>query len=231
MIRVYLPEAMGQGDMDWLSARHHFSFADYVDPDRMQFGPLRVWNDDLFRAGGGFPMHSHRDMEIITYVHTGAITHEDSLGHRGVTTAGNVQVMSAGRGIIHSEFNHGDGDLGLFQIWILPDRAGHAPRWDARDFDRAARRDRLAPLVSGRESEATLFIHQDVTFMVGDLSSGATVRHALAAGRRAYVVPVSGQIRVNGALVPARAAAEVEAADRLEITAETAAEVTVLDLP
>lgn len=230
MIRIYLPETMGRAEMEWLSARHHFSFADYVDPARLQFGPLRVWNDDLFRAGGGFPMRPHRDMEIITYVHSGAITHEDSLGNFGVTTAGNAQVMSAGRGIIHSEFNLGEVDLGLFQIWILPDQLRHAPRWEARTFDRAARRDRLAALVSGREGDDALFIHQDATFLAGDLSSGVKVDYPLTS-RRAYVVPVSGEIRVNGSVLPSRAAAEVENVTNLEIVAVTAAEVTVLDLP
>lgn len=229
MIRIHPTETMGHSEMDWLSARHHFSFADYVNPQRLQFGALRVWNDDRFRAHGGFPMHPHRDMEIITYVHSGAITHRDSLGNHGVTTAGNVQVMSAGRGIVHSEFNRHDEDLGLFQIWILPDRAGHDPGWEAGVFDRAARRNVWQALVSGRGHPGALPIHQDAAFFVTDVTAGASLDHRLD-GRRGYLVPVHGRVRINGMAMAPRAAAEIEGEDALTLAADETAEVVLLDL-
>lgn len=229
-----IPEArFGRTEMGWLSARHHFSFGDWMDPDRIRFGPLRVWNDDRFRAGGGFGRHPHRDMEIITYVHRGALTHEDSLGNRGVTGAGNIQVMSAGTGIAHSEFNHGDDDLELFQIWLVPDRAGHPPRWENGAFERAGRRNRLAALASGRPgTNGALAIHQDATLYAAELDAGVTVEHVLGAGRRAYIVPVRGALRLAGVAVPARHAAEVEGAETLTLAADgTPTEVVLLDLP
>ncbi len=124
--------SLGHADHGWLNAHHHFSFAEYHDPERMHWGAIRVWNDDIIASGGGFPPHGHRDMEIVTYVRTGVVSHRDSLGNEGRTEAGDVQVMSAGKGIVHSEFNHEDGDTSLFQIWILPEAAGGEPGWGMR---------------------------------------------------------------------------------------------------
>ena len=238
MITVVPHDRFGRTETDWLSARHHFSFGGWMDPARMSFGPLRVWNDDLFRAGGGIGMHPHRDMEIITYVHRGALTHEDSLGNHGVTEAGNVQVMSAGTGIVHSEFNHTRGDLELFQIWLTPDRPGHAPRWENGAFSRDRRRNRLVALASGRNgakgakgangANGALRIHQDATLYAAELDAGASVAHGLGASRRAYVVPVRGALRLNDVAVPARSAAEVRDTETLTLTAAGEATEVVL---
>lgn len=227
-------EDFGHQDHGWLKACHHFSFADYYDPGRMGFGVLRVWNDDFIRAGTGFDTHGHRDMEIITYVRRGAVSHEDSLGNAGRTEAGQVQVMSAGTGIRHAEFNHDDEDLTLFQIWIEPDAMGHTPRWDTRDFDRSRSSGGFQTLVSGRggrEHDDALFIHQDAALMAAMLDADEQAVIELAPGRRAYVVPARGKIEVNGVTVPERGAAEVEHEGRLSIKAVQGAEVVVLDLP
>lgn len=233
MITVVPRERFGRSELGWLSSRHHFSFGEWMDRERLSFGPLRVWNDDRIGAGGGFPMHPHRDMEILTVVFAGELTHEDSLGNRGVTRAGNAQVMSAGTGIVHSEFNHGAEDLELFQIWLRPDRTGHAPRWENGTFARAERHNRLAALASGRTAAGgALRIHQDATLYAAHLAAGASVTHVLTPDRRTYVVPVQGAVTVNGTAVPPRAAAEVTDTEALTIAAAgTATEVVLLDLP
>ena len=232
MIEVTRFDQLGRMEMDWLSARFHFSFADYVDPARVHFGPLRVWNDDLFRPGGGFPMHPHRDMEIITYIRQGAISHEDSLGNGGRTTVGDVQVMSAGTGIVHSEFNLEDGNLELFQIWIFPDRKGLTPRWETRRFTGGGRSGTLLPLVSGNwEDPEVLHIHQDATLFAADLDPGQAVTHRLGEGRRAYMVPPRGAVAINGVDAPARAGVAVTGETEIHIRATEAAEVVLLDLP
>jgi redox-sensitive bicupin YhaK (pirin superfamily) len=231
MIDVFRREGMGRTRLRWLDAHHHFSFADYVDPERIDFGALRVWNDDLFHPGGGFPMHPHRDMEIVTLVLEGAITHEDSLGHRDIVKAGELQVMSAGSGIIHSEFNHGDEDLELFQIWIRPDRTGIEPRYETRAFPPQQRRGRFVILASGRdEGEGGLLIHQDATLLAADLAPGGVAKHALDHGRRAYVVPVDADVEINGTPVPRRAGAKVTGEAAATVTCHDATRVVLLDL-
>jgi len=236
MIDITPLEKLGQMDEDWLSARFHFSFAGYQDPDRMGFGPLRVWNDDLFRPGGGFPMHPHRDMEIITYIRTGAISHQDNTGGKGVTRAGEVQVMTAGTGIVHSEFNEGDTDLTLFQIWIEPSEPNLEPRWETRDFNRAERRGRWAALASGRpiigDGDAdALHINQDAALMAVELEAGGSIGYDLAPGRRAYLVPASGAVTVNGKPAPERSGVAITEETELTIEATDGAEVVLLDLP
>ncbi len=231
MITVIPFEDLGRFDHDWLSARYHFSFAEYHHPDRMGFGPLRVWNDDTIRPGGGFPFHGHRDMEIITYVRQGAVSHEDNQGNKGRTEAGQVQVMSAGSGIVHSEFNEDDEQLRLFQIWLRPDKPGHAPRWDTRSFSRDERDGRLVPLVSGRDDmDGALFIHQDATLYAADLEAGQSVSHELEPGRRAYLVAARGSVVVDGVAVPTRAGARIEGVRAISIVATEDSEVVLLDL-
>lgn len=233
MIRITPLERLGHANHGWLDAHHHFSFADYFDPERIGFGPLRVWNDDTIAAGGGFPTHPHRDMEIITYVRTGAVSHEDSTGGRGRTSAGQVQVMSAGRGIRHSEFNDGSEPLTLFQIWIQPNELGLEPRWDAADIKRD-NKDTLQLLVSGRKGDdgsGALFINQDAAFYVAELTAGGQVTHALEKGRRVYLVSARGEVSINGNLAPERAGIEVEDEEEIVIDAPDGAEVALLDLP
>jgi len=234
MIHVTPFEDFGHQQHGWLTACHHFSFADYYDPGRMGFGVLRVWNDDHIRAGTGFGTHPHRDMEIITYVRRGAVSHEDSLGNKGRTAAGQVQVMSAGTGIRHSEHNLEDEDLTLFQIWIEPDEMNHTPRWDARDFDRNRASGGFQTLVSGRhgrEHDGALFIHQDAALKAAVLDPGEAAAVDVEPGRRAYLVPARGAVAVNGVAVPERGAAEIEGETRLTIEAPDGAEVVLLDLP
>ena len=164
MIRVYPYENLGHADHGWLNARHHFSFASYRDPKRVGFGQLLVINDDVIAAGRGFAPHPHNDMEIITYVREGAITHEDSMGNVGRTGAGDVQVMSAGTGVIHSEKNLEPGQTRLYQIWIEPREQGVKPRWEAAQFPKQPVTGTLPVLVSGQAQHAgteALMIHQD----------------------------------------------------------------------
>lgn len=233
MIHVTPFEELGRFDYDWLKARYHFSFGDYHDPERVWFGPLRVWNDDTVRANSGFPLHGHRDMEIITYVREGAVSHEDDRGNRGRTAAGQVQVMSAGTGISHAEFNAESEDLRLFQIWVRPDRTGHAPRWETRTFERADRQGRLVALVTGNPGvhPQALTIHQDATLFAAELAAGESVSHTLAAERRAYLVPSRGVITVNGIEAGERAGIRVEDEREIVIAANSPAEILLLDLP
>ena len=230
MITVVPFAELGRFDNDWLAARYHFSFAGYRDPKRMGFGQLRVWNDDRIRPKGGFGMHPHRDMEIITYIRSGALTHEDSLGNRGRIGAGEVQVMSAGTGIVHSERNEGDVDVELFQIWVMPRESGLEPRWDQARVRAAETPNEFVTLVSGRDGDG-LSINQDAKLLAGVVAAGRTLRHDLASGRRAYLVAPRGRMRVNGLPIAARDGVSVEDTRRIEIEAIEAGEVVLLDLP
>jgi len=222
-------ERLGRFDNDWLSARYHFSFSDYFDPERRGVGPLIVWNDDTIKAGTGFPTHPHRDMEIITYIRSGAITHQDSTGGHGRTEAGNVQVMSAGTGVFHSEFNVEKDDMTLFQIWIRPDRSGHAPRYESRAFPRAP--GQLIALASGRaEHPEALPIHQDAAVLGALLQAGQSLSHPLA-GRQAYLVGLRGPISVNGVRLEPRDGAVIVEETEIRIEALADAEVVLADLP
>ena len=232
MIDVTAFENLGAFRNEWLNARHHFSFGEYHDPKRMGWGALRVWNDDQIAPGKGFGMHGHRDMEIVTYVRRGAITHRDNLGNEGVTAAGDVQVMSAGTGIVHSEVNAGAEPCLLFQIWILPRLRGVKPRWEARQFPRGDRRGRLVALASGRaEDKDAMSIHADAAILGATLAAGETVTHALGAGRRAYVVPTQASLTVNGIEVPVRAGAAIADVPMITITASQPTEIIVADVP
>lgn len=234
MITVSTIDDFGHQDHGWLKAVHHFSFADYYDPARMGFGPLRVWNDDQIKAGTGFPLHPHRDMEIVTYIRKGAVSHEDNLGNQGRTAAGQVQVMSAGTGIRHAEYNLEDEDLDLFQIWVHPDRQGHAPRWDQRDFDRHHASHGFVTLVSGRggqERDGALFIHADAAFKAAILEDGEETEVSLEDGRLAYVVPAKGAVEINGVDVPERGSAAISGETLLKIKAIGDVEVVLFDLP
>ncbi|MBI1208042.1 MAG: hypothetical protein GC191_12235 [Azospirillum sp.] len=233
MIQVIPFAALGRYEADWLSARHHFSFGDFHDPARMGFGPLRVWNDDTIQPDTGFPPHGHRDMEIITYVRTGAVTHGDHLGNQGRTLAGDVQVMSAGKGIVHSEYNREAEPTTLFQIWIQPNAQGLAPRWETKAFPKQAE-DGLVVLASGRDQDRdspALRINADAALLGATLDAGQSLEHTLAPGRRAYLVPARGTISVNGQPAAARDGVAVEAVERLVITATEDAEILLADLP
>jgi redox-sensitive bicupin YhaK (pirin superfamily) len=224
-------DTLGKARFDWLNATHHFSFGHYHDPRRMGVGALRVWNDDQIAAGTGFDPHPHRDMEIVTYVRKGAITHRDSLGNEGRTPAGDVQVMSAGTGIRHAEYNREPETTEIFQIWIIPDRAGHQPRWGQKAFPKAERLGRFVALASGRtgDSEA-LPIHADAAILGATLTAGQTAVHSLAPGRLAYLVAAKGRFTVNGVPAAARDGVLVEGESAVTVAAEEDTEILLADV-
>lgn len=231
-VAIHPFEALGRFENDWLDTHYHFSFADYHDPNRMGVGPLRVWNDDRIAPGAGFDPHPHRDMEIITYVRRGAVTHRDSLGNEGRTEAGDVQVMSAGTGIVHAEYNLETEPTDLFQIWIQPNRRGHAPRWDMRQFPKRDRAGSLVALASGRtDAGDALPIHADATLYGATLLSGQPLEFALEPGRQAYLVTASGQLVVAGNDLPARSGATIAGVERISLTAREDSEILLADLP
>ncbi|MBV4500047.1 pirin family protein [Pseudomonas shirazensis] len=223
--------SLGHANHGWLDAHHHFSFAEYYDPARMHWGNLRVWNDDLIAAGSGFPPHPHRDMEIITYVREGAISHEDSLGNKGRTEAGDVQVMSAGSGIVHSEYNLEKVDTRIFQIWIIPERVGAAPAWDVRPFPKGERGEGFVTLASGRSGdEQSLQIRADARLVAATLRAGETARYSFDEGRRGYLVPAKGSIEVNGVRVETRDGLAIEQEPVLTVTALEDSEIVLIDV-
>ena len=231
MIEIRPFEELGRFENDWLAARYHFSFAGYYDPARMGLGPLRVWNDDTIRPGTGFDPHGHRDMEIITYVRSGAISHRDHLGNSGRTEAGDVQVMSAGTGIQHAEHNLEAEETRIFQIWIQPDAQGVQPRWETRSFPKGERAGELVALASGRKGDdEALPIHQDAAILGATLAAGQSVIHALAPGRKAYLVPAAGKVEVNGQTARARDGVAVSEVETLTITALEDSEILLADL-
>jgi len=223
-------EGLGNADHGWLRARHHFSFADYHDPARMGWGDLRVWNDDEIAPGTGFPPHPHADMEIVTYVREGAITHEDDLGNRGRTEAGDVQVMSAGAGIRHAEFNREPGTTRIFQIWIVPERRGERPSWGTRPFPKGDRAGRFVPLASGLPGDAeALPIRTGARVAGATLRAGESAEYAIGAGRHAYLVPATGSVEVNGVRLEARDGAAIRDEAVLRVRALEDAEVLLVD--
>ncbi|MGF7207183.1 hypothetical protein GGE65_001744 [Skermanella aerolata] len=234
MIEVIPFASLGRFDNEWLAARYHFSFANYRHRERDGLGPLLVWNDDTIQPGTGFPRHGHRDMEIITYVREGAITHEDHLGNVGRTEAGDVQVMSAGKGILHAEFNKEAEPARIFQIWIMPDAEGHKPRWETKAFPKGEAAGRLVVLASGREGDGdkgALAINQDAALLGATLPAGTTVTHAIGQGRQAYLVVARGTVRVNGTQIGERDGAVVSGESAIAIEAVGEAELLIADLP
>ena len=225
--------SLGRADHGWLDARHHFSFADYWNPKRTGWGAIHAWNDDTMAAGTGFQPHAHADMEIITYVREGAITHEDSLGNRGRTVAGDVQVMSAGSGVRHAEYNQEPGTTRIFQIWIEPDRRGEPPTWGAKPFPKGVRAAGFVTLASGREGDGAahgaLPIRADARVLGATLAAGESADYALGDGRYAYLVAASGRIEVNGVGLAARDGAAIRDEARITVTALEDAELVLVD--
>ncbi|ABI62864.1 pirin family protein [Granulibacter bethesdensis] len=220
---------LGHANHGWLNATHHFSFAHYYDPARMGWGALRVWNDDEIAADSGFPMHPHANMEIITYVREGAITHRDSLGNHGRTEAGDVQVMSAGSGIRHSEHNRESGRTRLFQIWIEPATEGGTPSWGQRPFPREQREGRFTILASGIAGDDALPIRANARVLAATVGAGQTLMLDADPERHLYLVPATGRISVNGVQVDARDGLAITQEERLEITGLEQAELVLVD--
>jgi redox-sensitive bicupin YhaK (pirin superfamily) len=229
-------DKLGHANHGWLNARHHFSFANWYDPARMGWGDLRVWNDDEIGAQSGFPPHGHQDMEIITYVRTGAITHKDSLGNEGRTGAGDVQVMSAGRGVQHAEYNLEDETTTLFQIWIMPRARGGDPSWGAKPFPKADRSGKFTVLASGFDDDlagdnAALPIRAEARMAGATLSAGEEADWTLAAGRHAYLVSAKGEVEVNGVALSARDGAAIKDEPVIKVRALSDAEIVLVDTP
>ncbi|WP_026439784.1 pirin family protein [Acidocella facilis] len=223
-------KSLGGANHGWLDAKHHFSFASYHDSARMGWGRLRVWNDDHIEAGAGFPPHPHENMEIITYVRKGAITHRDNLGNHGRTEAGDVQVMSAGTGITHSEFNLENEATELFQIWILPSSRGHAPSWGTRPFPKDGREGKFVTLASGFAEDAeALKIHAEARLSGGTLKKGERITYDLTPERHAYLVPATGKVSVNGLTLNERDGAAITGETSITIEALEDAELVLVD--
>lgn len=230
MIEIRKYNDLGTLNIGWLDAHYHFSFSNYHDPKRMGLGPLRVINDDIVKVGGGFDFHPHRDMEIITYVRKGAITHQDSLGNEGVTRAGEIQVMSAGTGIVHAEFNRDDEDINLYQIWIEPRARGIAPRWEQQAFPQA-KADELTLLASGlpgHEGQG-LLIHQDAAIYGGTLKAGTLLTQPLEGA--AYLLVSHGEIVLGDATLTQGDAAILTGEELLSLKAKADSELVLIDLP
>jgi len=223
-------ESLGGENHGWLDAKHHFSFANYHDRKRMNWGNLRVWNDDTIAPHTGFPPHPHRDMEIITYVREGAITHQDNLGNKGRTEAGDVQVMSAGTGIAHSEYNLEDVTTRIFQIWIMPTRSGEKPGWGSKPFPKGDRSGHFITLASGYSDDGdALPIRTDARVLGATLKAGETATYPLGKDRRAYLVPASGAVEIDGVRVNARDGAAIADLDTLTVTALEDSEIVMVD--
>ncbi|ANU08129.1 pirin family protein [Paraurantiacibacter namhicola] len=221
MIDIRPFDTLGAANHGWLDARHHFSFASYHNPDRMAWGRIRVWNDDTIAAKSGFPPHPHNDMEIVTFVRKGAISHKDSMGNEGRTAAGDVQVMSAGTGVTHAEYNLEDEETQLFQIWILTDKVGAKPSWDMREFPKASREGGFEVLASGDEAADTLHINADAQIAAAKLEQGQSATWQADPARHQYLVATGGRVRVNGQ--------DANPRDGIAVTGEAAITVEALE--
>jgi redox-sensitive bicupin YhaK (pirin superfamily) len=230
MIELRPYASLGGAQRGWLDTRHHFSFADYRDPERVHWGKLRVWNDDEIAPGTGFDPHPHADMEIITYIRQGAITHQDSLGNTGRTAAGDVQVMSAGTGIRHAEYNREGEPTRLFQIWIIPDERGGAPAWDTRPFPKGDRAGRFVTLASGIADDGdALPIRTSARVLGATLKAGQSAEYRLGAGRHAYLVPAAGTVEVNGVAAGTGDGVAIRDEPVLRVAATEDAEIVLVD--
>ncbi len=232
MITIYPYETLGHANHGWLDARHHFSFAMYFNPKRRGFGDLLVINDDTVAPGRGFGTHPHDNMEIITYVRKGAITHKDSMGNVGRTEAGDVQVMSAGTGVFHSEYNLEPEETKLYQIWIEPNQQNVAPRWEAKQFPKEPARDHLTLLASGMKEhggQQAAFIHADAAIYGGRLTAGSSITHPIK--HQAYVLVSQGELLVGDQRMKQGDGAEITDISHITLHAITDAEILVIDVP
>lgn len=232
MITLRRSEERGHANHGWLDSYHSFSFARYYDPEHMGYSVLRVINEDVVAGGQGFGMHPHRDMEIVTYMLKGAIQHRDSLGNGSVIKAGDVQRMTAGTGIVHSEFNASEHeDAHLLQIWLLPERNNLTPGYEEKHFDAAEKQDQWKLIASRGGIGGSLHINQDVSLYASVISEGKMLDYAIEAGRRLYIQVARGRIRLNDALLEAGDAAKVDALDAVKVEALEEAEILLFDLP
>jgi len=232
MIEIRKAGERGYADHGWLQSYHSFSFADYYDPQHVQFGPLRVINEDRVAPGMGFGTHGHRDMEIISYVLEGELAHKDSMGNGSVIRPGDVQRMSAGTGVRHSEYNHAAHDTTHFlQIWVLPEQANLQPGYEEKHFEAADKRGRLRLVGSRDGADGSVVVHQDMRLYAGLFDGDESATLALAPQRRAYVHVACGRVTVNGRALEAGDAARIEGEDAVSLSGGSGAEVLVFDLP
>ncbi len=232
MLTLRKAQDRGHANHGWLDSYHSFSFASYYDPEHMGYGPLRVINEDRIAPGTGFGAHGHRDMEIISYVLQGNLAHKDSMGNVKGIPPGDVQRMSAGTGVMHSEFNHAPDQVTHFlQIWIEPSERGIAPSYEQKTFPEADKRGRLRLVASPDAAEGSVTIHADARLHAGLFDGAESAQLPLAAGRKAYVHLVRGELEVNGAALKAGDAAKIEAEAAVRLAAGRDAEVLVFDLP
>lgn len=232
MINIRKLKDLGKGDHGWLKSNFHFSFADYYNRHNMNFGQLRVINDDLISPHMGFDTHPHENMEIITYVRQGALSHKDNMGNKGVTKAGDVQVMSAGSGTLHSEYNNTDEQVTLYQIWILPNKKNVEPRWDQAKFPDKPVKSELPLLVSGRSQDAgkgALFIHQDAAIYGGKIEKGTSLSNKIK--HQAYILISEGEVEIEGRKLSKGDGAEITQQPSVKIKALSDAEILLLDVP
>lgn len=233
MIKIIPFETLGRQDHGWLDARHHFSFASYFNMSRMGFPPLRVWNDDTIQGGTGFPMHPHDNMEIITYIREGAITHEDSMGNKGRIVKGQIQVMSAGTGIVHSEYNREPEATTLFQIWIQASTHNVEPRWETREMPEPEI-GKWIVCASGRKQDQNtnaVMIHQDASLVVGKAEKGTILEYNIPEGRHAYFVAPEGTFESEAGSFKARDGVYVSGPEDLKLEATSPGSIVLVDIP
>lgn len=216
---------------DWLKTTHHFSFGEYYNPQRVNFGPLRVFNDDVIKSGSGFDFHQHHDMEIVTYVIDGTLEHKDNFGNHGIIEPGEIQTMSAGTGVFHSEYNHSAKEpLRLLQMWIFSDHKDLKPSWKQQKFSKKERQDKFLPVISPKSDEKSLSIHQDVSFYVSYLTAGHTIKHNSKENRQSYLYAIKGVIKVNDQQLDEGDSAEILDSE-ISVTAIKDSEIILVDLP
>lgn len=232
MVQLRRSEDRGHANLGWLDSYHTFSFADYYDPQYMAFSALRVINEDRIAGGAGFPMHSHRDMEIITYMVEGALEHKDNMGNQSVIKVGEVQRMSAGQGVFHSEYNHSkNNNAHLLQIWILPDRAGHAAGYEQKSFVEQLAKESWVLVASSDGQNGSLIVHQNIKLFVAKPKAQEKLTYELKNGRNVWIQVVKGAVTANGqSLKPGDGAAIIDEAV-VNMTADTNAELLFFDLP
>ena len=222
-----------KNEIDWLTTYHHFSFGEYYDPVKHHYGPLRVFNDDVIKPDAGFDFHQHRDMEIVTYVISGILRHRDNLGNNGIIEAGEIQRMTAGTGVFHSEYNASKTNpLRLLQMWVFPDKKGLHPSWQQKKYSPEERKNKLLQVIGPvNDPNSEISIHQNAFFYISSLDSGRKIEHSLKSGRKAYLFVIDGKLSVNGTIMETQDAAKIEHANIISIMAEKTTEIILIDLP
>ncbi|MGB9124502.1 MAG: pirin family protein [Nitrosotalea sp.] len=222
-----------KNEIDWLTTYHHFSFGEYYNPEKHDYVPLRVFNDDVIKAGAGFEFHQHKDMEIITYVINGALRHRYNLGNNGIIEAGEIQRMTAGTGVFHSEYNASKTDpLRLLQIWVYPDKKGLRPSWQQKKYTQENRKNKLLQVIGPMNNPGSeLSIHQNALFYISSLDSGKKVEHILESGRKVYLFVIDGKISMNDKIMETQDAAKIENTNTISIEAQKTTELVLINLP